>query len=282
MTTYLLTWNPNRWNWPQKELERLSRRTSQSKKVRDGWSTGNNKNLSKCDRIFLLRQQKEPMGIMASGTVTSRVYEQSHWDKTKRSKSKKSNHVDIDFDTVLDPHDWPLLATDSLKRLPVRKQLWSTRSGGVEIFSDEAKTIEAAWKKHLKGIQFRANKLGASNAFSTLPIKIKKLREGGTTEVTLDVYERNAKVRKYCIDHWGPACAVCEMTFEADYGESGTRFIHAHHLNPMSKAKQKRSVDPINDLRPVCPNCHSVLHKINPPLKISDLRALRRGRLLRK
>jgi len=33
-----------------------------------------------------------------------------------------------------------------------------------------------------------------------------------------------------------------------------------HHLVPISKIGKKYRVDPIKDLRPVCPNCHAVIH----------------------
>jgi len=31
-------------------------------------------------------------------------------------------------------------------------------------------------------------------------------------------------------------------------------------------------VDPATDLRPVCPNCHEMLHKKDPPYTIEELR----------
>ncbi len=41
---------------------------------------------------------------------------------------------------------------------------------------------------------------------------------------------------------------------------------------PLSEIGQEYKVDPINDLRPVCPNCHTMLHKQNPPLAIEELK----------
>ena len=43
----------------------------------------------------------------------------------------------------------------------------------------------------------------------------------------------------------------------------GTGYIHVHNLKPLSEIKEEYKVDPINDLRPVCPNCHSMIHKAN-------------------
>jgi predicted HNH restriction endonuclease len=35
-------------------------------------------------------------------------------------------------------------------------------------------------------------------------------------------------------------------------------------------------VDPIADLRPVCPNCHAVIHRANPPYTLDDVRDMLR------
>ena len=64
------------------------------------------------------------------------------------------------------------------------------------------------------------------------------------------------------------------MNFEAIYGAIGRDFIHVHHLIPLSEVGDTYEVDPIEDLRPVCPNCHAMLHKRTPPYSISELSAL--------
>lgn len=33
-------------------------------------------------------------------------------------------------------------------------------------------------------------------------------------------------------------------------------------------------VEPINDMTPLCPNCHAILHRGNPVLNISELTEL--------
>lgn len=48
-----------------------------------------------------------------------------------------------------------------------------------------------------------------------------------------------------------------------------------HHLTQLSKIGQGYEVDPVNDLRPVCPNCHAMLHKRNPPYAIDKLEVKR-------
>lgn len=89
------------------------------------------------------------------------------------------------------------------------------------------------------------------------------LVEGATKKVFVNKYERNKQARNSCIKHYGLSCVVCDFNFETKYGELGKDFIHVHHLVLISKPKKEYVVDPINDLRPVCPNCHAMLHAGN-------------------
>ena len=96
--------------------------------------------------------------------------------------------------------------------------------------------------------------------------------EGAAKKVLVNTYERDPTARRKCIEHYGVECAVCGMTFETVYGELGAGFIHVHHLRPVSQLGAAGTIDPIRDLRPVCPNCHAMLHQDDPPLSIEWLR----------
>ena len=87
-----------------------------------------------------------------------------------------------------------------------------------------------------------------------------ELTEGTTYRISVNAYERNAQARKQCIDHYGAKCFICGFDFESSYGPIASGYIHVHHLHPLSKIGTKYIINPITDLRPVCPNCHSILH----------------------
>lgn len=96
------------------------------------------------------------------------------------------------------------------------------------------------------------------------------LNEGGYVEGAMRIvnskrYERNRDAREACIAHYGAKCNVpgCGFDFEEEYGELGIGFIHVHHVKPISEQNSEYVVDPINDLIPVCPNCHSMIHRGN-------------------
>lgn len=98
------------------------------------------------------------------------------------------------------------------------------------------------------------------------------LTEGSVRQVTVNAYERNNEARKICIEYYGTNCYVCGFKFEKNYGEIGKDFIHVHHLIPLSEIHQEYEVDPIKDLRPVCPNCHAMIHRKNPPYTIEQIK----------
>jgi 5-methylcytosine-specific restriction protein A len=100
------------------------------------------------------------------------------------------------------------------------------------------------------------------------------LTEGMKRTVTVNAYERNGSARQKCIDHWGSQCAVCKIDFAETYGAIGDGFIHVHHLVPLASIGQTYELNPVDDLRPVCPNCHAMLHKRTPPYTIAELQEI--------
>jgi 5-methylcytosine-specific restriction enzyme A len=100
-----------------------------------------------------------------------------------------------------------------------------------------------------------------------------ELIEGLKRTITVNSYERNTKARQLCVKHWKAICAVCSFDFEKTYGEIGRGFIHVHHVTPISTIGKSYQIDPVNDLIPVCPNCHAMIHTQEPPLKIDDLKS---------
>lgn len=97
-------------------------------------------------------------------------------------------------------------------------------------------------------------------------------REGRQATYETTRYERNAQAREECLDHYGTECAACGMDFGERYGDIAKGFIHVHHRTPIADVDEEYEVDPIEDLRPVCPNCHAVIHRRSPPLSIVEVR----------
>lgn len=101
--------------------------------------------------------------------------------------------------------------------------------------------------------------------------------EGKKYEASVTRYERDRGNRKACIAHYGYVCQVCGMNFEQAYGELGKEYIEVHHLHPV--AQGERQVNPIEDLIPLCSNCHSMIHRQED---VSDWKGLREKYLANK
>lgn len=97
--------------------------------------------------------------------------------------------------------------------------------------------------------------------------------EGGLKRIEVNRYERNPVNRELCLAAHGYVCRICGFDFEKTYGKIGHHFVHVHHIVPVSKMTEAYVLDPVNDLIPVCPNCHAMLHKYDPPLSPEELRA---------
>lgn len=98
--------------------------------------------------------------------------------------------------------------------------------------------------------------------------------EGKTKKVLVNSYERNTEARVKCIEHFGTNCQVCNFNFQEKFGDLGKKFIHIHHKTEISTIGEEYLVNPTRDLIPVCPNCHSMLHKRKPAFSIEELKKI--------
>lgn len=100
------------------------------------------------------------------------------------------------------------------------------------------------------------------------------LKEGATKQITVNKYERSAVAKKKCIEAHGTRCCICSFDFGSFYGPFASGFIHVHHLNPLAESDGERVVDPVEDLRPVCPNCHVIIHLRGGCLSVDEVKKL--------
>ena len=93
--------------------------------------------------------------------------------------------------------------------------------------------------------------------FSTLK---SPLHEGEKVPMDATRYERNPYARAACIAFYGRTCRICGMNFSKVYGQPFAKIIEVHHIIPISEIGHDYIVDPIHDLIPLCPNCHTAIH----------------------
>ena len=136
------------------------------------------------------------------------------------------------------------------------------------------KLKQQIWKITASGYQ-RLNEAWMESAIITEEIReVKNIVEGTVRTITVNSYERNPEARRKCIEHHGYTCTACGFDFSRVYGAIGFGYIHVHHLKPLAEIKAQYQINPIEDLKPVCPNCHAMLHKKNPPFSIEELQQI--------
>jgi 5-methylcytosine-specific restriction enzyme A len=104
--------------------------------------------------------------------------------------------------------------------------------------------------------------------------EVSGMPEGALMKVLVNRYERSPANRAACIAHFGSLCRACGFDFLKVYGELGEGFVEVHHRIPVSLMGQNYFVNPISDLVPLCSNCHSMVHRCNPPLTVEALAEL--------
>lgn len=112
------------------------------------------------------------------------------------------------------------------------------------------------------------------------PLNPEGLPEGAKTRIEVNRYERSRINRAACLELHGDSCVVCDFNFGRIFGSEGEGLIHVHHVVPVSQMGAGYRVNPATDLVPLCPNCHAMAHRLDPPATVEVLRGLRglRGR----
>lgn len=101
--------------------------------------------------------------------------------------------------------------------------------------------------------------------------KNKDYYEGHHSQVFVNKYERNSNARKECLNYYNNTCYTCGYKAFDKYGKD-IFILEVHHEKPISEIGEKYKVDPINDLKPLCPNCHRAIHSKKIPYTIEELK----------
>lgn len=150
---------------------------------------------------------------------------------------------------------------------------WTIYTPNSEI-KDLNKKIEYFYNTDLKNFEKELQKWINNNDYLIYDDNY-ELIEGAIKNISTNKYERNREARQKCIDYYGSSCKICGFDFGQFYGSDLEGKIEVHHIKPISEIGENYIVDPINDLIPVCPNCHLVLHsnknKVYSPEEVNKM-----------
>ncbi len=179
--------------------------------------------------------------------------------KNNITVSATLNDVGIKIDADLNMYDGSKIEIDCDKRLVGRLD-------GSNIVNDTIFEVTST----CAGLILSLLPLEDSREFP--PIFEEGLPEGASMKVTVNRYERNRNNRAACIAHHGDNCAACGFNFGDFYGSVGQGVIEVHHKVMVSQMGGSYRLNPKTDLIPVCANCHTIIHRRDPPLTIEELR----------
>lgn len=262
MTTYLFAWNPKKWDWKEDELNAKILEVHRLGHASDRWSCGNRRTLAVGSRFFLIRLGKEPRGIVGSGTTTSPPKPRPHWDHELRQAGRNTVSVDIQFDFL---SKQPQVSFADLMGGAFSHVSWAIQASGVALAPEAAAWLEALWARRTSGADPSSAEEEPSNQV---------FAEGAVKRVTVNAFERNPQARAACLAHFGYRCVACGLLLEAIYGPIAAEFVHVHHTVPLATVSRDYRVDAKKDLRPVCPNCHAIIHRRATPLSIDAVQKL--------
>lgn len=268
MATYLLNYNPIRWEW--EGINEAINQLKQNGSYIDSWSCGNRKNIEVGDRVFVIKLGNEERGIIASGLVYNGWYQDISWDEEKVKAGRLANYIDVDFDIILNPKK-NILKYEELQKGKLGNMEWSNQSSGIIIPSEIAIELERVWSNYNNNVTIQNNNTNRNELIPEEIVNSNNYFEGSTVKILVNRFERNAEARRVCIQHYGCKCYACKVTLADIYGERAKDFIHVHHIVPLRKIGKRYKLNPIKDLRPLCPNCHAVIHRYKPEITIEEL-----------
>lgn len=249
----ILCWNRDHVEtWPRDEYDDTRIQVDRSGPQIGRWSCGNRVNIALGTPCFLLTQgQQYPRGLVGLGFTTSEPYLDDAYDDS----DGQMKYVEVQWHKLLPLEDVVPIAV--LQRdIPEIKWSGGIRGSGFSITLEFQERLLKLWQNYDGELEER----------DAGEVEPENFSEGGVRTVTVNRYERDPKARKACLKKFGAVCQVCGLDPVSIYGEEiGSRVIHVHHINPVSQGQGKSLlVDPIKDLVPLCPNCHTAIHKIDP------------------
>lgn len=137
---YLLTWNPDNWNWP--DYKEKVQAAKEGKAVIESW-TSSSKQPKVGDQVFLL---KTKVGIIGHGHVEKASYDAPHYNSEKAKDGLTTNHIDVKFDWLMDETENNYISIDLLESV-FPKQTWRPQSSGIEIKEEYINNLEKVFQQ---------------------------------------------------------------------------------------------------------------------------------------
>jgi 5-methylcytosine-specific restriction protein A len=146
----------------------------------------------------------------------------------------------------------------------LEEEVWREFAGQREELARIASTIASGYQK-VEGWETSQDEIDEEESFpeGRILFRLHRRRERNRTLV------KRAKLRAK--DLYGRLlCAACRFEFAACYGALGEDFIECHHTLALSLL-QEETATRLDDIALVCSNCHRMIHRRRPWLRLDEL-----------
>lgn len=82
------------------------------------------------------------------------------------------------------------------------------------------------------------------------------------------------KLKKECLEYYGAICEICGFDYGYTYGEAFESKIDIHHVQGGREEELSPNTDPVQDLIPICHNCHLIIHSKTPSYTVDEMRVM--------
>lgn len=173
-----------------------------------------------------------------------------------------------------------------------RNGVWEISKDGRKFLQDNKQLIRYLYTNDF-------NYEDVKNTLSAIPYSLKQqsrelvihfdenlmVNEGIFTKSEKSTYIRSSKLRNKAIEKFTIngkiVCTVCEFDFELRYGSHGEGYIEIHHIKPIYCFNDTEYIKTIQDalqnVVPLCSNCHRMVHRKKKPLSIDELKQVTRN-----
>ncbi len=198
-----------------------------------------------------MRVGAEPRGIVASGYVVGKPFEDENWNPDEDSRLQSAWYANIEWDVLL-PRDAPPFPRTKLQQGGFAKMYWSARRSGVVIPPRIATTLEQHWVGFLQDREILAKQVASQEACVGNSVPKKELPKRIRQEVSRIV--RDTAITREIKALYDHRCQLCGKRLELS---AGKHYAEAHHLRPLGGSHKGRDIRA--NLICVCPNCHARL-----------------------
>ncbi|MDX1443314.1 MAG: EVE domain-containing protein, partial [Gammaproteobacteria bacterium] len=147
MATYLVSWDPTKWDWAT--IANQAETVERGAPVNRTWACGNARRIFNGDTVYFIRQGREPRGIFARAEVVRGSYEATNVDVQDAQRNRPTLVIDVKFHELLNATQRVGIPRQKLNAGPLKKFVWDIKEQGVKVPDDVAVALDAAWNAAL-------------------------------------------------------------------------------------------------------------------------------------